>query len=218
MNPINFLPDHYVAQSQRVKRRPVNIVAIAITLLALAGAWLLGDRSEALAQRAEQLNAQTREVEQAKQEALSVQSQTELTRARHEIVREISPPLTAAQVIATIAQVAPEAIKLTGLQVIAHRRDPAPVSAEGDTPAAPSDADNPAWLEVTLAGLAPDQETVITLTRALTEHPLFTRVMPRSSGATSTQQYQAREFLIKARLDLDCEFVEPTLEGVHPGE
>lgn len=213
MNQINFLPDSYIEQTQLARRRPVNLIAVLLTGIALAGAWMLGDRSEALATRAEQLRGQVAELESARQEARSIQHQIDDTREHHAIVREINQPVTTAQVIATLAQLAPESIKLTNLQLIAHRADPAPVpTGDDDRDAAPSKP-KPNWLEVSIMGVAPDQATVVDLTEALTEHPLFTQVRPRSSGVTTAGPYQAREFLIVTRIDLDRTFVPPTGEG-----
>lgn len=209
MSSINFLPDSYIQQTQVARRRPVNLCAVVLTAAALAGAWLLGDRSEALADRAEHLQGQVAELEATRQHAEAIQREIAETRARHEVVREINQPVTASQVIAAISAVSPEAVKLTNLQVIAHRATPAPVPTGEDTPAPQADTE-PNWLEVSLMGVAPDQATVNTLTRALSEHPLFTQVRPRSSGVTTAGLYQAREFLIVVRIDLDRTFVVPS--------
>ncbi len=212
MNQINFLPDSYIEQTQLARRRPANLIAVVLTAAALGGAWLLGDRSEALANRAEQLRGQVAELESAKQEARAIEQQIADTRARHAIVREINQPVTTAQVLATLAQLTPEPVKLTNLQLIAHRADPAPVPTGEENNPAPAEA-QPNWLEVSIMGVAPDQATVVNLTEALTDHPLFTQVRPRSSGVTTAGPYQAREFLIVARIDLDRTFVSPTTTG-----
>jgi hypothetical protein len=212
MNQINFLPDSYIEQAQLARRRPVNLIAVVLTAAALGGAWLLGDRSEALAHRAEQLQGQVAELESAKQQARAIERQIADTRARHAIVREINPPVTTAQVLATLARLAPEPVKLTNLQLVAHRADPAPVPTGDGNPPAPAEARSN-WLEVSIMGVAPDQATVVDLTEALTDHPLFTKVRPRSSGVTTAGPYQAREFLIVARIDLDRTFVAPSTLG-----
>lgn len=213
MSTINFLPEQYLDQAERNRRRPMNFMAIGITAVALAGVWVLGDRSEALASRAKHLETQLHESEQARQEAGNIRAEIAELQSRREIAREISQPVTTAQVLATIAQVTPEPIKLTNLEVVAHRPDPRPIPKPDAGAPEQSPVAQPTWLEITIMGLAPGQDDVVDLTRALSDHPLFTQVRPRSSGVATLRRYEAREFLIVLRVDLDREFIPTPAQG-----
>lgn len=214
MNHINFLPERYIELAQRSRRRPMNFLAIGITVLALAGAWVLGDRSQALAQRTQQLQAELDQRATANTAADALRREIAEVQAQREIAREISQPVSTAQVLATLAQVAPSAIKVTDLQIVAHRPTPnKPVTEEqGDAPVE-APAFEPTWLEVTLSGIAPEQADIVALTRALSEHPLFTQVRLRSSGVAQSEYFEARTFALDIRIDLDREFEPSATQG-----
>lgn len=213
MNSINFLPDQFMEHAERTRRRPMNFLAIGVTAVALSTVWVFGGRAEVLASRADSLETQIRMAEQQRQQADAIRAEIVELESRHEIARELSPPVTTAHVLATIAQVAPEPIKLTNLQVIAHRPDPRPIPLAEQTRRDTNTDTRPAWLEVTLMGIAPGQSDIVELTRALSEHPLFTQVRPRSSGVATLRRYEARDFLIVLRVDLDREIVPTTTQG-----
>ncbi|MFI4859735.1 MAG: PilN domain-containing protein [Phycisphaerales bacterium JB063] len=214
MNSINFLPERYVELAERSRRRPMNFLAIGITAIALVGVWVLSDRSDALASQAMQLETKLHGIEIENDEADKIRRDIAGLHEQQAIHREIGQSVTTAQVLATIAQVAPAAIKLTDLQLVAHRATPAP-RADPDPEARPQPKPKhePAWLEVTLTGVAPEQDDIVALTRALSEHPLFTQVRLRASGNARAQRYEARTFLIELRIDLEREFINQNSQG-----
>ncbi|XAM01088.1 PilN domain-containing protein [Phycisphaeraceae bacterium D3-23] len=214
MNSINFLPERYVELAERSRRRPMNFIAIGITAVALVGTWVLSDRSQAVAHRAEQLEARVHVIEAENAQADTIRKEIADIQVEREIAREIGQPVSAAQVLATIAQVAPPAIKLTDLQVIAHRPTPAkPATADADDRPPPEYKFEPTWFEVSLVGVAPEQNDIVELTRALSEHPLFTQVRLRASGNAQAEHFEARSFVIAIRIDLDREFVTHPTQG-----
>ena len=211
MNSINFLPERYVERVERSRRRPMNFIAIGMTAVVLVGAWVLSDRSQALAHRAEQLESKMHVIEAENAQANTIHKEIFDIQIEREIAREIGQPVSAAQVLATIAQVAPSAIKLNDLQVVAHRPTPAK-PAEQDAHL-PEFKFEPTWLEVSLMGVAPEQDDIVELTRALSEHPLFTQVRLRASGKAQAEHFEARSFVIAIRIDLDREFVTDNTQG-----
>lgn len=213
MSQINFLPASYRERAESARRRPLNFLAIGITAAALAGVWVLGDRSSVLAHQADTLSHELTLVENEQAAANDLRRQIAQVQRDRALAREISQPVTTAQVLATLAEVMPPSVKLTSVQVVAHRPEPAkptaPVAAGSqstDTPDAPR-THEPVWLELSVMGIAPTQQDIVQLTAALTHHPLFTQVRPRSSGATQTDRFEARTFHLALRIDLDREFV-----------
>ena len=215
MNSINFLPSRYLELAERSKRRPLNFIAIGITAVALVGAWVLSDRSAALAQRGEQLQTQLHAAEQEVAQANAIRSEIASIEAQREIAREIGQPISTAQVLATLAQVAPPSIKLVDLQISGHRPTPAlPALPDADPDAPqPEPVFEPTWLEISLRGIAPEQADIVELTRALSDHPLFSQVRLRSSGVAQSEHIEARHFVIALRIDLDREFVTTLTQG-----
>lgn len=209
MSQINFLPTSYLERAASARRRPLNFLAIGITAAALAGVWVLSDRSSALASRAQVLSHELTLVENQQQAADDLRSEIAQLQQQRMLAREITPPVSTAQVLATLSDIMPPSVKLTSLQVVAHR--PEPARPEGTTtPRRRASATTPpdaAWLELSVVGIAPAQQDIVQLTRALTDHPLFTHVRPRSSGTTQTDRFEARTFHIVVRVDLDREFV-----------
>ena len=206
MSQINFLPASYRDRAESARRRPLNFLTIGITAAALTGVWVLGDRSSVLANRAEVLNHEITMAENAQQVADDLRMEIVDLQQQRMLAREISQPVTTAQVLATLTQVMPTSVKLTSVQVVAHR--PEPAKPEGATTSnRTAKPDEPAWLEISVMGLAPEQQDIVQLPRALTNHPLFTQVRPRSSGNTRTDRFEARTFHLVLRVELEREFV-----------
>ncbi|MEM9415533.1 MAG: PilN domain-containing protein [Planctomycetota bacterium] len=209
MSDINFLPSRYVELAERSRRRPMNFLAIGITAIALVGVWILSDRSTALAYRPQILQAELDQRASAKAEADALRSEMSSIQAQRVIAREISQPVSAAQVLATVAQITPHAIKLTDLELVAYHPTPrkAETQPHESAHAAAEPEYEPTWLKLTLSGVAPEQADIVALTRAFSEHPLFTQVRLRSSGVVQSEYIEARAFAIDISIDLDREFV-----------
>jgi len=217
MNQINFLPASYQDSVLRRRRQPRNFIAVLITATALVGVWQFTPRSEALGHRADELEMQLVEVDELEAQAAKIKQELTAVQTRRAIAREISQPVSATQVLATIAQVAPTDVKLTNVQLVAHRPMPAAaiVQSEGDSGGGAGDAEVksvPSYLEITLNGIAPNEREVVAFIRTLNDHPLFSRVRSRSTGRIQTSRVIACEFEITLRVDLDREFV-PTQQS-----
>lgn len=209
MNQINFLPASYRESVSRRRRMPQNFIAVLVTATVLVGVWQVTPNSEALAGRADELEMRLAENEGSYAEATDLKQQLEHIEARRAIAREIGQPVSTAQVLAAIAQVAPIDTKLTSIELVAHR--PAPRPAAGGGPAGPvgsgDQASEPAYLEITIDGIAPAERDVVAFIRALSDHPLFSQVRLRRTGATQTRQVHARDFEVTLRVELERRFV-----------
>ena len=212
MNQINFLPASYQETVSRRRRQPRNFLAVLITATVLAGVWQFTPQSDALGFRADDLEQLLVEADERDAQAADIKRQLAAIQAQYAIAREISQPVSTTQVLAAIAQVAPTDVKLTNVQLVAHRPKPAAAITHGDDAAGVGAADGdhafvPSYLEITLNGIAPNERDVVAFIRTLNEHPIFSRVRSRSTSGVQTPRVIGCAFEISLRVDLDREFV-----------
>lgn len=214
MSQINFLPESFQRAHRRRMRRPVEFLAIAGTLVALAGLWLsTSGPDSALANQSEQLDQSLEEIAQLRAE------QDRLFRERSDLqrklmtARETYQPISATQVISRLSTLTPESVRFLNIEIAAQRPAPQAKPEPGDNKKvvgkqqAQPPAD-PNLMKLTLTGHAPSDEQVVTLIRRMDSDPVFTSVSLRSSKQDKTKTHYVRTFHLDVVIDLDRRFVE----------
>lgn len=218
MSQINFLPDSFRKQYARKRRRPIELIIIAGTILGLLGTWFsLTGPDQALANELERVESEIASVNQLYDERDALQSQRSELQRRLLIARETYQPITTTQAIARLSELAPEAVRIVSLEIVNERPEPEMPPADepsGNTqvvgnPAAnnPIETREPSQMRIAIAGHAPSDEEIVTLIRRLRNDPVFTIVSLRGSRVDQTDTHYVRAFRLDVTIDMDRRFV-----------
>jgi len=224
MNQINFLPESFRRDHRRQKRRPIEILAIALTAIALVMLWLFTsgpDRS--LAQNAANLDRSIIEIERVREAYNALDTERASLQRRLMIARETYQPITVTQILARLSELTPEPVRFFHLELTAERPAPEPVPQPektgankrpiGNTPKHKETVVENNRMRISLFGLAPSDEEVVTLIRRIDEDAVFSTVALRNSRQIRTNTHYAREFQLDITIDLGRRFVPASPEG-----
>lgn len=209
---IDFLPESYHRARQcrnRLIRQVVLIGCIAGCLFAATVGMKAHSRSQS--RTAERLEDTVRSERAALGVIAELNHERKQLLKSFDLKRELEPPVTYTQVLASLGHVLPEGVAITELSMVSIRPKPEPAvdvksSGRKQKNKDKEVAQEPNLIEIQLHGLSPDDLTVAMLVSALDEHPMFSRVTMRSSQGVNTQGLMAREFSLTATVDLDREF------------
>lgn len=212
MTQVDFLPESY-HQARKLRGRLIRQIVLVACVAGCLVAATIGIKAHSLnqARTAERLE-DTADSERTALNLISgLDHERQALLKSFELKRELEPPVTYAQVLASLGHVLPEGIAVTELSMMSVRPEPEPLrdakSAGRKQPQAQAEAPRePDLIGLEIRGLAPDDLAVAVLVSALDEHPLFERVTMRSSEGVEEDGLLAREFNLTATVDVDREF------------
>jgi Tfp pilus assembly protein PilN len=199
---INFLPSSYAAaQSDRLRR--FRLVLLLVVAVVVVGGWyLLVGRQLADLDHCAKAKAQAAAaMQQRVTEIQALRTRREVLTRLVQVQQQLAAPLTNTQVLAVLGRLVPPRVTLTDVTLL------------GPSPSAESRHDA-GTVHLTLMGLAPADAEVATLVERMARHPLFDKVSPQFSKATTVGEVQAREFLITCEVPLDRDYKAPAGQGV----
>lgn len=212
MTQVDFLPESYHRARQRRGRLTRQIALVGVIAGCLVAATV-GMKAHGVSQArtAERLEATVASERTAIGVITGLDHERKALLKTFDLKRELEPPVTYSQVLASLGHVLPEGIAVTELSMMSVRPKPEPLADKNPAgrKKTASDQDGvrePHLIGIELQGLAPDDLSVALLVSALDEHPMFGRVTMRSSEGLNTQGLMAREFSLTATVDLDREF------------
>lgn len=221
MNQINFLPLSYQKERARKRRRPIEVMVIALTGLALVALWqVAGGPDRTLASQSESIDRDIKRIEQMQAEESELQLKRSQLEQRLMIARETYQPITVTQVLARLSDRAPTAVRFIDLELKAERPAPEykpkpggqPTKRVVGQPSKPAPM-SPHCMRIEIIGHAPSDDEVVTLIRQLGSDPIFTSVALRGSRVKKTKTHFVREFRLDLVIDLDRRFVPTADEG-----
>jgi Tfp pilus assembly protein PilN len=223
VNQINFLPDSFLRHRRRQQRRPIEFAVIIATAALLVVCWLyFSGPSAALARQAEQLDRQIDRHDQLEAEKQRLEQQRAQLTLKLLIARETYQPIRTTQVLARLSELTPEPVRLVRFELAAHRPEPeaAPTGQEKNKRQVRSRGETrqdatrePNRMRLSLSGLAPTDDEIVTLIERLERDPVFSSVTLRNSRVTKTKTHFAREFSLELEIDLDRRFVQSDTPG-----
>lgn len=217
MSQVNFLTDSFVQEQTRRARAGRELVLVGAVVVAMFGWGVMSWRQ--MASLKSQLQARQEETAVVQDQAGQF---TELTRQCHELQRqvalhqEMALPLDVTAVIATIAELAPDALTVTHMTLIAPK--PKPKIAADQTKssgrkksrkkkAKPDPVDRERILRIDLSGVCPSDSDVADFVDNLVGHQLFSAVKPLHSRSGLVMSETVREFQIEMEVPLDRLYV-----------
>jgi len=224
MNQINFLPESFRRDYERQKRRPIEVLAITLTATALVMLWLFASKPDpSLAQDSADLDRGILEIEQVRDAYDKLDTERASLQRRLMIARETYQPITVTQILARLSELTPEPVRLVHLEMAAERPTPEPAPQPekpgankrpiGHAPKHKEKAVEYNRMRLSLVGLAPSDDEVVTLIRRIDEDPVFTSVALRNSRLIRTPTHYAREFQLDITIELGRRFVPASQEG-----
>lgn len=209
MNNINFLPQSFIAEQVRRVRRFRHMALIAFVIVAMGG-WavtargLLKDRQAF----AESLQVEVDAARRRASEMGKLRAERAALARQVKIQRELALPLSQTTVIATLGQLLPDSMVVTNLKAVTQRPKSEPASAaSGKSPKkAARPADEPDYIRIDIAGLAPNDVELAEFVGRLSSHPLFTNVKMHRSKSGPVGQFITRQFSIEMDVPLDREY------------
>ena len=211
MNHINFLPESIRKRRARQQR----FVWESLLVLSVFAALVLAT-SLALA-RSASLRIDAEQAEAAANTAVNqVAEQDRLNRRRQHLARELwlhqrlASPISTADVLAAVADLAPGTITVRSMQLRAER------AAGAKGPGVKSDAPQPVpvtplvALHLEIDAVAPDDEQIADFVANLSGHPAFDGVKIRHSRAGEFEGHIVRRFRVDLRVPLDRRYTRAT--------
>lgn len=226
MSQVNFLPDSFRQQYERKRRRPIELIIIASTIVGLLALWFsLAGPDQSLASELQRIEGEIESVHQLNDEYDQLEMQRSELQRRLLIARETYQPITTTQAIARLSQLTPEAIRIVGLEIVNER--PEPELPQADTSSGNTrvignasqggreQAREPSRMRIAITGHAPSDEEIVTLMRRLHKDPVFTNAALRGSRVDQTGTHFVRAFRLDVTIDMDRRFVagSPGREG-----
>lgn len=210
MSAIDFLPPSYrekrAARQRRVRRYAFTALAAAF----VASWWLpLQSEVEAAQYEADALSQKLHGNEVQKAELKKLQAEQESLQKRLAVREQMIDPVDTTQVLALLANLAPDEIKFDRVSVSARRPAPEIVDDKKKKPRKEKEPKAVVHeIEIEIDAFAPNDRSIVNFVGAIDQHPLFSSVKVPTNRNAQIQGYAARQFRLLVVVDLNREIHE----------